>query len=1048
MTVDGVGEHGINNDATVKVSDVAISNTGKDKNGIQNAGTATVTTATIKNSKNHGIYNTGKLSGKNITVEGPAGNGVYNNEGTVDAIAGLTVKKSGDQGVNNKGTFVASNVKIDGTAKNGIYNNKGTATVNGLTISNTGEHGVSNEGTMTASSIDISDTGAGKNGIQNKGTLTTNGVAIDSSKNHGFYNAGTVTAKGNVEITNSEVNAVYNYQGEFKAEKVVADVTGEHGINNAATLEIETVEVTNAGQNSIQNSGDMTVSGSAELNDSGKHGIYNGDTFYGENISITNAGDLALSNGGEMEVHGLETAGTAHKAIYNNGYAELYTATIDGTSVANSGAEYLIDNNGGVLDLTDSTIKNAKGTALHNRGKAATSVTNVVINTAGNYGTFVESGSSLSGDGLEINNITKGISGAEGMPIKNAGKITMLDHVTIGADDPEVTGSAAEVNTTLGNIVNNAIVNDATTAGYSGYDLVVNNATAGCAIYNKGIVYVTDFAADKPKDGIVSRYDGWATLSGNIVLTNTSRNPMVTYGPESKSYTNGIELTSGSTMTIDGAASHAINNKGSFLAAADTDITIKNVTGTNINAINNNGGTLELGNAKIQDVYVDITWNTTDDKINTNSGTAIMLSGPTTINGKVEISNIYTKPANGSTDNTNGSGVVVRKSGSNITGDGSIAITAGPAVDGYKSVHNGIFTDGRPIVLKGDISIDGATNQGIYVANANASVKVANVALANIGSGHGVYVNNASGSFEATGNVTTNVTQRGLYTLGTMKVTGNVSVTSAKNHGIEIDGTGNNNGSLTVGGNVTVNGTGSGTQGINVNGAKAKLEAADITIEQAGGNGLWINNASGFVKATGTIKIVSPQKGRGIGNSGTVEAANIEVSGVKSYAGIENSKTTTVTGNVTIQNITDGPGIRNKGTMTVNGTTTIQNISGAKTNGIQQDGGKTLYLNNLTISNVSSTVAGENYCNGIHNKGTINLSGTATISNIKNTAATTETEASGVVNLGTIQGTGSLNISDVGKNGIYNTNTISLTSIILNNTPVVNTGTITPDITQ
>ena len=1087
LTVDGVGEHGINNDATITVSNVAISGTGKEKNSIQNAGTATVSSATLKNSKNHGIYNTGKLSGENITVESPAGNGVYNNEGTVDAIAGLTVKNSGDQGVNNKGTFVASNVKVGGTAKNGIYNNGGTATVNGLNISNTGEHGVSNEGTMTVSDVEIAATGKDKNGIQNKGTLTTKGVVIDGSKNHGFYNAGTVTAKGDVEITNSEVNAVYNYQGEFKAEKVVADVTGEHGINNAATLEIGTVKVTNAGQNGIQNSGNMTVSESAVLNDSGKHGIYNGDSFYGENISINNAGDLALSNGGEMEVRGLDTVGTAHKAIYNSGYAELYTATIDGTNVANSGAEYLIDNNGGVLDLTDATIRNAKGTALHNRGKAATSVTNVVINTAGNYGTFVESGSSLSGDGLEINNITKGISGAEGMPIKNAGKITMLDHVTIGADDPEVTGSAAEVNTTLGNIVNNAIVNDATTASYSGYDLVVNNTTAGCAIYNKGIVYVTDFAADKPKDGIVSRISGWATLSGNVTITNTSRNPITTYGNESKGYANGVELTSGSTMTIDGAASHAINNKGSFLAAADTNITIKNVTGTNINAINNNGGTLALGNATIQDVYVDITVNSDTGKINTNSGTALMLSGPTTINGKVEISNIYTKPANGSTDNTNGSGVVVRKSGSNITGDGSVAITAGPAVDGYKSVHNGIFTDGCPIELKGDISIDGAANQGIYVANANASVKAANVTLTNIGSGHGVYVNNASGRFESTGNVTTNVTQRGLFNVGTMKIAGNVDIKGAKNNGIEtsgqitvggnvtidmnnvakrgiyikgtdakliaanvsvsntgdnaieIDGTGSNKSNLTVTGDVTVNRTATGTKGININGGNASASVKNLTINNAGENAVYINNAKGNLTSTGTITVTFPGK-KGISNTGVINAGNIVVTDLTgaqgSYYPIENSGTITATGDVTVARVVDAAGIRNKGTMTVNGTTTITDISGSKNvNGIQQDGGKTMTLNNVVISNVSQTTVTADYGNGMCMKGTLNLNGTATISNVNpDNTDTTNSANAGVVNYGTIKGTGSIVVDNVGGHGIYaKTGKFDLASVSVSN---------------
>lgn len=861
LVVKGTGSHGINNDAKLVASNVTISNTGKEKNGIQNAGTATITTASISGSKNHGIYNSGKLSGKDITVTKPAGNGIYNNGGTVDKIAGLTVKDAGDQGVNNNSKFVASNVEISGTTKNGVYNNGGTATINGLEVADTGEHGVSNAGTMTLTNADISTPGVGKNGIQNTGTITTSAIVVNDSPNHGVYNNGTFNVTGEFKVTNADVNGIYNYDGKMTVATAEISATGSHGVNNSGEFEVTSINVTNAGDNSIQNSGDMTVK-AATITDSGKHGVYNGDTFYGENISITNAGDLALSNGGDLEIHGLETSGTANKAIYNSGYAELYKATIDGTSVdnaSNATAQYLVDNNGGVLDLTDTTLKNAKGTALHNRGKAATSVTNVVIDVAGNYGTFVESGSTLSGDGLEINNITKGIDGAEGMPIKNAGKITMLDHVTLGLDDPEVTGSGTVISETFGNIVNNAVVNDATTASYSGYDLVVNNATAGCAFYNKGILYIKDFASNNVKDGIVSRYYGWSTVSGNINMTSTIRNPFTTYGTESSSYKNGITVASGANVVVDGAASHAINNKGSFLAAADTNISISNINGTNINAINNNGGTLSLGNAKIQNMFVDITWNKKEDKINTNSGTALMLSGPTTINGKVEISNIYTKPASipsGSSsktnlDNTNGSGVVVRKSGSNITGTGSIVITAGPAADGYRSVHNGIFTDGRPVELAGDITIDGVTNQGIYVANANASVKAANVTLTNINNAHGVYVNNATGKFEATGSVTTNVTHRGLFNLGTMKIAGNVDIKGAKNNGIETSGT------ITVTGDITIDMNDVNKYCIYITGGT--LKADDILVKNSKNIGIFMEKNAKLEATTVTVNDIENQ---------------------------------------------------------------------------------------------------------------------------------------------------------------------------------------------
>lgn len=1108
LNIDGAGEHGVNNEATVALSNVTIANTGAGKNSIQNSGKVTLTTALLKESKNHGIYNSGTLSGSDVTVLNPAKNGVYNAEGTVTSIDKLTVKNAGDQAINNTGKFTVSNVKIDTTKENGIYNNGGTLVADNVTISNTGAHGVNNTGgIMTLTNANISNPGEGKNGIQNdkKGTLTVNAIVISGSVNHGIYNNAVLNANGTITITEIAKNGIYNYNdGEATLSTLeLSDISG-HGVNNSGQLTVNTLSVADAGAedgNSIQNTGEMTVTKGAMITDSGKHGLYNGGTFEGNNITIKNAEDLGLSNSGKMEVHGLTISGKASKAVYNSGYAELYKTTIDGTEVSNPSAEYLIDNNGGVLDINDTTIKNAKGTAIHNRGNASTSVTNVVINTAGNYGTFIESGSSLSGDGLEINNITKGFDGAEGMPIKNAGRISMLDHVTIGSDDPDVTGSGADVTTELTEIVNNAIVNDATTASYSGYDLFVNNAVAGCAIYNKGIVFVTDFVAANPKDGIVSRYNGWATLSGNITVTDASRNPITTYGPESGNYKNGITLTSGSTMVLDGAGSHGINNKGSFLAAADSNIAIKNVVGTNINAVNNNKGTMTLGNVTIDNVRTTITMYN-DSTINSNSGNAIQTSGRLTIDGLVTISNIYTDAENDKTDNSNGSGVVVKNGGS-IVGNGSIIVNGNAADGDYAGLYNGIFVTKCSIDLAGDIVVDTAKNQGIYIADANATVKANNITVNNVTSGHGVYVNNASGSLTTTGDVTiTNmIGGRGLYNAnGTMNIGGNVEITGTANNGIEtsgkitvagnviidmkdvakrgiyikgtdakltaanvnvantgdnaieVDGTGSNKSNLTVTGDVIVNKTASGKKGININGAKASANVKNLTVNNAGENAIYINNAAGKITATGTIKVTFPGK-RGISNKGIIEAENIIVTDLTgalgNYYPIENEGEITVNNDVTVERVVNAAGIRNKGKITINGTTTIRDISGTKTNGIQQDGGKTMNLNNVVISNISSTVAGENYCNGIHNKGTINLSGTMTISNITNNAATTDREGCGIVNAEagrTITGEGSIVIDTVQKHGIYNLGTISVKELSVSNTGgngVYNLGVIT-----
>lgn len=865
LTVDGVGEHGINNDATVKVSDVTISNTGKDKNGIQNAGTATVTTATIKNSKNHGIYNTGKLSGKNITVESPAGNGVYNNEGTVNAIAGLTVKKSGDQGVNNKGTFVASNVKIDGTTKNGIYNNGGTATVNSVNISNTEEHGVSNDGTMTISNANISASGVGKNGIQNTGTMTASGINVKDSKNHGIYNNGTLDANGTLTIENSEENAIYNYNGKMTAQKVTIDTTNGHGVNNSGELKINELAVANAGDNGIQNSGTITVSGKADITDSGKHGVYNGEAFYGTNIYINNAGDLALSNGGDdMVIHGFMTSGKASKAIYNSGYAEFYNATIDGTSVANPSADYLVDNNGGVLDFTDTTIMNARGTAIHNRGNASVSVTNVVINGAGNYGTFVEAGSSLSGDGLEINNVVRNqyLRDSEGIPIKNAGKITMLDHVTIGADDEAVTGNGVEVPANERNFRGNAVVNDATAASYSGYDLEIHDATNGCAVYNKGLLFVKNFVSDNVKDGIASRYSGDATLSGNITLTNTTRNPLVIYGDNEGNDSpsdNSIAVASGANVVIDGAGSHGISNGGSFLAQEGSTINISNVTGS------------------AQGVYL------------------IGSKAVATV-GNLNISNVK------------GNGIYINNAGGKLTATGTINI--------YNTNNHGIQTYGtieaQDIIINTTASGD---TQGLYLRDNKANVSAKDITISNTGR-NGIYINNTSGKLTASGTISvSNVGGNGINDNNGGDISAaNITIQTVGSgyHGITAGGGGNITvGSDTVTSSGNINISNINQIGINLAGNAKITASGKVQIDQTGSYGIQLNPGKLFaqevaVSNTGNIAIF-------MGSDSTLEATTVNVYKVAAgYQGVQlnHANTLKVTGTMTINNENNKNGLR------------------------------------------------------------------------------------------------------------------------------------------
>lgn len=940
VTLDGVGKQGINNSSKVSINGLTVKNAVQ--NGIFNkeSGTITAKNITISNAGEHGINNYNKMSVETVKISdtGKGSNGLQN-KGTL-TIKDVTVKNSKNHGVYNTGTIKGSDLEIKTVVQNGVYNDKGTFQVSKVSVDGAGEHGLNNAAKMTVSDVTINDTGKGKNSVQNAGTFSITTATLKNSKNHGIYNTGTVSGK-DVMISNVAQNGVYNAKkgtiDEIKG--LTVNGVGSHGINNENTLVVSDVKVSNTGKdkNGIQNSGKMTVK-TAMIQDSGKHGLYSNKNFYGEKITLTNSGDLAISNVGDMEIHELEAAGTANKAIYNEGKAAFYNTTIDGTDMS---VQHLVDNNGGELSFQDTTLKNAKGTALHNRGKATASVKNVVVDKAGNFGVFVGEEAGLSGEGLEINNVFKNadISEAEGIAIMNRGKITGLNRVTLGGDDVEVTGSGTVVSETIEEFSNSAIVNDTSSATFTSCQLVVRNVSNGCAFYNKGTANLTDVIVENPKDGIVSRYNGWTVLSGTITVTNAGRNPIRTYGDEDADYKNGIELTSEAMMMIDGAEGHAINNKGSFLAAEDTTITVKNVVGENINAINNNKGKMSLGNVTVDNTQVTIAMYD-DETINSNSGNAIFTSGSLQLNGNTVISNIYTLPANNKTDNSNSSGVVVKNGGS-ITGKGNIIVNGNGTkeIDNktYQGVYNGVFTTECVIDIDGDITVNTAKNQGVYVADANAKVDAKNITVSNVSAGNGVYISNTSGALNASGTITiSNTAQRGIgNTQGGDVTAANIIVSNTTGDAIN-NGSG---GTMIVSGSIQV--SEAGGCGISMGGS-TQLKAAEISVTKAGTIGI-VNQGTIGGEGQGTVTVDMQNTGTyGIhNNGGTIYVASVTVKNTKDN-GIHMEKEAVLQATTVKVEATKGQAIQlnHKNTLTV----ATMEIKNSEKNGLR------LYNNNANPS--------------------------------------------------------------------------------------------------
>lgn len=974
------------------------------------------------NNSNNGLCGKGSyFIGGDLKIDGVAtGHGVFlTTTGVVHVFGNATidnVSTQGKQGIyiadasgKNICNFTAVNVTLTNIGGNGVHltNHQGNSFIASGLVKVSGlakGRGISNQGgVVTVKNIDVSGINANYQGVENRGTMSVRGTYVKitdmTNAGHGLYNTGTFKTPTNCTITITSVsgaksNGVYNTAtGTMKIGKVVidgvtvssaADVTLGNGVYNLGSIDAKSFAISNVAGSGVQNLGEFKASQSVTVTTAGTDGLSNTGTFYSKSATVKDASAIHVNNSGDIEIATLSTSGTGTTGIYNTGNAELTKATVDGTSVTGS---TLVENFGGYLDLTDTTIKNAKATALNISEKGTVNVTNVVIDKAGNFGVWNGRGSVISGNGLEINNVTKNASGAEGVPFKNLGDAFMLDHVSVGTDDPNVTGSGAAISTTFGVAPGNAIIMDAATSTYSGYDLEIANATAGCAVYNKGFMYVTDFATNNVKDGMVCRYDGWALMSGNCTLTNSTRNPFLTYGVESNNYVNGVQLNEGANVVVDGGASHGINNRGYFVAAADSNLIIKNIKGTNVNAITNNGGNMELGNVNIDNVLVDITmYNTTN--INTNSGNGIMVSGPLKIHGNVVMSNIYHAPANSKTDNTNGAGIVVKGNGS-ISGSGSITIngTSNKTIDGvaYTGTYNGILVNKCSVDMTGNIKVDTAKNQAIYLADANATLKAKDVSVSNVTSGHGVYINNTSGSMDITGTFTArNITSgRGLYNVGTAKIGTNANISNTGNNAIE------SSGAVTVGGDVVIDTTASGKKGIYLNTGTASLKATNVTVKNAGENGIYVNNAAGKLTVTNALTITAP-KAKGLASYGVVNAGSITITDIPNtggkYPGVENAGTITVTGDMNVERLANAAAIYNKGTLTVNGTTTLKDISGLIANGIQQNSGATMTFNDLVIDNITTTETAATYGNGVYNMGNMYVNGTATITNVANNA--------------------------------------------------------------
>jgi hypothetical protein len=182
---------------------------------VEQGATADVSGGTISGSTIHSVDSAGSVLIGDVSI---TNGGLLNNGGGKMEIKGAKISETESQAIfNNGGEVTGSDVTITYAFNFAIYN-MGTMSMEGLVIDKVSQNAIENAANskFTGSNIKITDLGKGRNGVRNFGSMDISDVSIDGAY-HTIYNEGDITAK-NINITKSEINAIYNKGGKVKVD--------------------------------------------------------------------------------------------------------------------------------------------------------------------------------------------------------------------------------------------------------------------------------------------------------------------------------------------------------------------------------------------------------------------------------------------------------------------------------------------------------------------------------------------------------------------------------------------------------------------------------------------------------------------------------------------------------------------------------------------------------------------------------------------------------------------------------------------------------------
>jgi len=746
----------------------------------------------------------------------------------------------------------------------GLVMNDCTMTIIALEIINPFAHGLQlTNATLDAESIKVVSAGA-------------RGISLNDSSSN-------LTVTGNIIVSNSGSDSIYNYGGTMLIDDVLISQAGRHGVNNYGIITINggIIDGSAATGSNIRNTGTLTIN-NLFLKNSENHGIYN------ESSGILSVDTLNIT---DTVIHGIYNAGTITSLI------DYTHSALGGVPLYEPGQSIPVVSK---IEIINETAAQPNLNAFYNdttriiEGIEIDGFTVTVENGVQNAGNAVwnESGHlTIDGD-LIIKNLysTHDNSGdgrfntngnTSGNGILNSGRITVTGDVIIGNTDgsnPMPWRAVSNTNDSSGfDVLGDVIIYGALDQGIVIGDMSMNV---------EGDVLIRDVG----QNGVwLNHANAELEVDNELIIEGTGNHGLNNAGGTVNAGSINIDGTSGAGIQVSNAASE-INVSGS--------VTLDNIDGMGLTVAN---GTVTLGalNASYepQAIFVNVSGGA---EVTINGG----MIGPATLPLSPAVSAVRVVNST-----VNLKDVTIRNNNNNALDLGDNAIVTAEEI----SINNGrralwMSGSGPKAVFKGSNNFENmlaTNNNDNYVVQlggtapaiemeANADVNITFANTHNLSLRGGININTAGAVFNAHPTGEINISYglgttasmpsgiNGINNLSALSQLGSISI----NYANDRPGAGLvfNNGQTFNVADITLNNIANEQRGINIIG-NSILNANDITVTN-------FDNQPAIDTWNGMGKI----------NANNITISNGNARGMRVVAG----SSITATGTVTIENITGG----------------------------------------------------------------------------------------------------------------------------------------------